>query len=69
MPLKEDIKAIIIKSGWTMRKVVEALNIKYDRTDTIQNLSAKLNRGTIKYREVLEILEIIGYEIEFVKKS
>ena len=69
LPLKEDIKAIIIKSGWTITKVIDALNIKYDRNDTIQNLSAKLARGTIKYREVLEILDIIGYEIQFTKKQ
>jgi hypothetical protein len=67
MPLREDIKALIIKSGWTMRKVVDELNRKYDRNDKVQNLSAKLKRGTIKFREVEEILDVIGYHVEFIK--
>ena len=67
MPLREDIKALIIKQGWTMRGVVEELNRIYGRHDKVQNLSAKLKRGTIKFREVEEILEVIGYHIEFSK--
>lgn len=67
MPIKDDIKSLIIKSGWTMSDVVKALNEKYDRNDTVQNLSGKLSRGTLKYREALEIAEIIGYEIQWVK--
>lgn len=68
MPIKEDIKALIIKSGWTMSDVVKALNEKYNRNDTVQNLSGKLTRGTIKYKEALEIAEILGYEIQWIKK-
>lgn len=67
MPLKEDIKALIIKSGWTMTQIVNELNKKYNRNTTIQNFSSKLIRGTLKYSEVEEILELLGYQIEWVK--
>lgn len=69
MGIKEEIKSLIVKSGWTMSDVVEALNEKYDRNDTVQNLSNKLSRGTLKYREALEIAEIIGYSVEWRKKE
>jgi len=67
--IREDIKSIIIKAGWTLTDVVRALNEKYSRNDSVQNLSNKLNRGTLKYREALEIAEVIGYSIEWVKRD
>ncbi|MBI6875595.1 LLM class flavin-dependent oxidoreductase [Clostridium aciditolerans] len=69
MPLKEELKALIIKSGWTMTDVVNRLNEKHNRDTTVQNFSSKLIRGTLKYSEVEEVLDLIGYEIEWVPKS
>ena len=69
MPLKEEIKSIIVRSGWTMSDIVRALNEKYNRNDSIQNLSAKLSRGTLKYKEALEIADVIGYTLEWVPKK
>lgn len=68
MSIKEDIKAVIVKSGWTMSDIVKALNERHGRNDSVQNLSAKLSRGTLKYREAVEIAEVIGYSIEWVKE-
>jgi len=68
MNIKEEIKSIIVKSGISMTDVVDTLNKKYCRKDTVQNLSAKLTRGTIKYREAQEIAEVLGYRIEWVKE-
>jgi hypothetical protein len=67
MPLKEDLKALIIKTGWSMTAVVKKLNEKYNRQTSVQNFSSKLIRGTLKYSEVEEVLEIIGFEIEWKK--
>lgn len=69
MGFREEIKSIIVKSGWTMSDIIEALNEKYNRKDTVQNLSNKLSRETLKYREALEIAEVIGYKIEWIKKE
>ncbi len=63
MALKDDLKALIIKSGWTMTQVVEELNKKYNRNTSVQNFSSKLKRESLKYTEVEEVLEIIGYTI------
>lgn len=67
MALKEDLKAAIIKSGFTMTQVVDLLNIKYGRDTSVQNFSAKLKRESLKYTEVEEVLDIIGYSIVWEK--
>ena len=65
MALKEDLKAVIIKSGWTMTSVVDEINKRNGTDYTVQNFSSKLSRGTLKYVEVEQVLEIIGYKIEW----
>ena len=67
--IKEDIKSLIVKSGKTMSEVVNLLNEKYNKNDSVQNLSNKLARGTLKYSEALEIADVIGYKIEWTKKT
>lgn len=69
MPLKDELKALIIKSGFTMTQVVEELNLKYNRNTSVQNFSSKLKRETLKYTEVEEILTIIGYKISWTKSE
>ena len=49
MPLKDDLKAIIIKNGWTMTSVVEELNLRHHTNTSVQNFSSKMIRGTLKY--------------------
>lgn len=67
MALKDELKALIIKSGWTMTQVVEELNKKYNRNTSVQNFSSKLKRESLKYTEVEEVLNIIGYSITWLK--
>lgn len=68
MSLKADLKSIIIKSGWSMTSVVSEINKRNNTNYSMQNFSSKLSRGTIRYNEVEEVLDIIGYKIEWVKK-
>ncbi len=69
MALKDELKALIIKSGYTMTQVVEELNKKYNRNTSVQNFSAKLKRESLKYTEVEEVLDIIGYSITWAKAT
>lgn len=69
MTLKDELKALIIKSGYTMTQVVEELNKKYNRNTSVQNFSAKLKRESLKYTEVEEVLDIIGYSITWTKTT
>ncbi|WP_341455979.1 MULTISPECIES: LLM class flavin-dependent oxidoreductase [Oscillospiraceae] len=52
-----------------MSEVVRRINEQYGRQDSVANLSNKLTRGTLKYREAQEIAEVIGYRIEWVRKD
>jgi len=69
MTLKDEVKVLLIKSGFTLTDLVKALNEKYNRTDSVQNLNGKLTRETLKYKEAQEISAILGYEIQWIPKS
>lgn len=68
MGLKEDIKAYIVSSGFTITRVTEELNKRNGSDYTVQNLSNKIRKESLKYSEVLQIADIIGYDIEWIKK-
>ncbi|MGE7667396.1 hypothetical protein ACQKMN_16980 [Ureibacillus composti] len=67
--VKNEIKSYISASGWTLTDIVNKMNegLSQDKQTTVQNISNKLTRGTIKYSEVKEIAEIIGMKIEWAK--
>lgn len=60
-----EIKSIIAKRGFTLTEVVYRLNQNREANEhtTVQNISNKLTRGTIKYSEVMEIASVIGLKI------
>lgn len=61
------IKSMIIAQGWTITKVVSRMNESRsaDKQTTVQNISNKLTRGTIKFSEVCEIAKIIGCRLSW----
>ncbi len=65
--IKNEVKSYIIKEGFTMKKIASLLNKKSKVAP--QNLSNKLARGTIKYSEIKQIANILGYEIKWQKKN
>lgn len=64
-PIHREIKANIAKSGMTLTEVVAQINRNRSKENqtTIQNLSNKITRGTIKYSEILEIASILNMSI------
>lgn len=69
MPYKNDLKSVIIKSGFTMAQVNDELNRRHSTNLGYQNFSNRLSKETFKYNEILEILDIIGYDIQWVKRD
>ena len=65
-----EIKAIIAQNGLTLTEVVNRLNQQRDSNEqtTVQNISNKLTRGTIKFSEVLEIAAVIDLKIIWTKE-
>lgn len=64
-PIHREIKANIARSGMTLTEVVNQINHNRSKENqtTIQNLSNKITRGTIKYSEILEIASILNMDI------
>ena len=50
MNVRNEIKAQIIRAGMTMQEVVDLLSDEYGWSDSISNLSAKLQRESIRYK-------------------
>jgi len=65
--VKNEIRSYMVAQGHTFESLAKLMSEKYKRNDTAQNLSNKLQRGTIKYAEVLEIAEVLGYQIKWDK--
>ena len=68
MNIRNEIKAQIIRAGMTMQKVVDQLSIDYGWSDSVSNLSAKLQRESIRYKKVLELAAVLGYDIIWQKR-
>ena len=66
---KNAIKAQIMMANFTMAEVVDALSMEYGWSDSLSNFSSKLSRESLRYKEALELAEVLGYEIVWKKKG
>jgi hypothetical protein len=66
--VKNELKGFFLSQGYTLDKIAQLVTEKCGRTESLQNLSQKLSRGSLKYTELLEILEAIGFKVDFTKK-
>ena len=69
MNVRNELKAQIVRAGMTMQQVVDLHSDEYGWSDSVSNLSAKLQRESIRYKEVLELADVLGYEIVWQKKK
>ena len=63
-----EVKSHIAAQGYTLTQIVQEMNKSRasDKQTTVQNISNKLTRGTIKYSEIIEIAKIIGLSIKWM---
>jgi hypothetical protein len=69
MSIRNEIKAQIVRAGFTMQEVVDRLADEYDWSDSVSNLSAKLQRESIRYKEVVELADVLDCDIVWVKRG
>lgn len=67
MSIKEDIKMLLAKKSITMTELAKNLSTK-DNIVTVQSISKKLSKKTIKFEEVRKILDVIGFDIEYKER-
>ena len=63
MSARGEIKSILAKENITMTDLAKKI------PTSVNNLSNKLRNNTIKYEEVRQIADILGYNIQFVKRK
>ena len=68
MNVKNEIKSIIVRSGMTMQQVVDLLSEEYGWSDSISNFSNKLSRGSLRYREAIQLADVMGYDLIWQKR-
>ena len=68
MNIRNEIKAQIVRVGFTMQELVDRLAEEYGWSDSVSNLSAKLQRESIRYQEVVERADVLGYDIVWQKR-
>ena len=69
MNIRNEIKAYIVQEGATMGEVVRMLAFVHGWSASVPNLSDKLNRGTLRYREAIELADVLGYDIIWQKRG
>lgn len=61
--LASQIKYLAALDGFTVTKVKEKVNKKYQKTDSNRNLSNKFRNKTLRVSELVELLDILDYDI------
>ena len=68
MNVRNEIKAQIIRTGTTMQQVVDLLSDEYGWSDSVSNLSNKLQRESLRYVEAVQLADALGYELVWQKR-
>lgn len=69
MSIVNDLKKILLDVGVNLTELAAALSKRLNKPYSMQNLSNKLRKETISYREMLIIADILGYELKFTRKE
>ncbi len=67
--LRNEIKSYIVRAGCTMQEVVDLQADEYGWSDSVSNLSNKLQRESLRYTEAVQLAEVLGYEIVWKKRG
>ena len=63
---REIVKILLMKENISISKLAELLSSNSKKVYQ-QTLSSKLIKGTLRFDEMIEICDILGYEIDFKK--
>ena len=57
--LRNEIKSYIVRQGMTMQEVVDLLRDEHGWSDSVSNLSNKLQRESLRYVEAVQLAEAL----------
>ena len=67
--LRNEIKSYIVRQGLTIQEVVDLLHVEHGWSDSVSNLSNKLQRKSLRYVEAVQLADALGYEIVWQKRK
>ena len=68
MTMRNEIKVVIVREGMTMAELVEKMAEQYGWSGSVPKLSGKLRRGSLRYREAVELADALGYDLVWRKR-
>lgn len=66
---RNEIKAQIIRAGFTMQELLDRLHDDYGWSDSVSNFSNKLARNSLRYREAVELADVLGFDLVWQKRK
>ena len=69
MDIRNEIKSYIVREGVTMTEIVEKLADEYGWSESVPNFSGKLQRGSLRYIEAIQLANALGYDLIWVKRG
>ncbi|MBQ8458827.1 hypothetical protein IJ579_00570 [bacterium] len=63
------VKEFLQEQNTSVYRLARLLNERYGRSASDSNLLNKLSRASFKITELIDIAELFGYELKFVKTS
>ena len=69
MNINQRIKILLATEATTLTRVADRLMKEKNHKVTMNDLSRKLRSETIKFTEIEMIADLLGYDIEFVKRK
>lgn len=67
--MQKFFKSKLAMSGMTFSKLIEEYNKTIEQPTTVSNINNKLSRDTIKYSEIVKLADVMGYNIEWIKRD
>lgn len=68
--LRDKLKELMKEQGLDAQGLADKLKENYiGYSDSRTNMLNKLRRATIKYTEVVQIMDVLGYDLKLVPKS
>ena len=67
--VRNEIKARIVREGVTMGEVVRRLTERHGWSASVPAFTGKLKRGSLRYGEAVQIADVLGYDLAWVKRQ
>ena len=68
MNIKEEIQVLLVRQGLSMRKLINKMNEQGYDIGSIQNLTNKFSKNTVRFNEAEKMLDFLGYKFEITQK-